>query len=104
MINKQETQNSFPQFNEIGSTFSFNVVKRNHEHIDTDLSDNKYNYYTTHINKPDNLPFSKHQVTNKISTSKYTWYNAVPLILFEQFSKYINLYFLIIAMLQVFIF
>jgi len=70
--------------------------------MDTDLSYNKNNYYTVYINKPNLFPLSKQQDTNKISTSKYTWYNVIPLILFEQFSKYINLYFLAIAMFQVF--
>ena len=37
---------------------------------------------------------------NKISTSKYTWYNMLPNIIIEQFSKMANLYFLIIAILQ----
>jgi phospholipid-transporting ATPase len=38
--------------------------------------------------------------SNKISTSKYTWLNCIPKILFEQFSKMANLYFLIIAIMQ----
>lgn len=37
---------------------------------------------------------------NKISTSKYTWYNCIPKILFEQFTKVANIYFLIIAIMQ----
>ena len=39
---------------------------------------------------------------NKISTSKYTWYNCIPKILVEQFSKMSNIYFLIIAVMQCF--
>ena len=38
--------------------------------------------------------------TNRISTSKYTKLNAIPKILLEQFSKMANVYFLIIALLQ----
>ena len=38
---------------------------------------------------------------NSISTSKYRWYNCVPYILIEQFSKMANIYFLIIAVMQV---
>ena len=34
---------------------------------------------------------------NAISTSKYTTFNFLPKILFEQFSKVVNIYFLIIA-------
>lgn len=37
---------------------------------------------------------------NSIETSKYNWYNCVPKILIEQFSKMANIYFLIIAILQ----
>ena len=39
---------------------------------------------------------------NSISTSKYTYFNFLPKILFEQFSKIANIYFLIIAFFQVF--
>ena len=39
---------------------------------------------------------------NSISTSKYTYWNAIPKILFEQFSKMANIYFLIIAFFQIF--
>ena len=39
---------------------------------------------------------------NYISTSKYTWYNFIPKILYEQFSKMSNIYFVIIAILQCF--
>ena len=41
-------------------------------------------------------------LTNSISTSKYTIYNVIPKILFEQFSKISNIYFLIIAFLEIF--
>lgn len=37
---------------------------------------------------------------NKIVTSKYTFYNFLPKILFEQFQKKSNIYFLIIAIMQ----
>ena len=39
---------------------------------------------------------------NSISTSKYTVYNAIPKILFEQFTKMANIYFLIIAFFQMY--
>ena len=38
--------------------------------------------------------------TNGISTSKYKFYNFLPKILMEQFSRICNIYFLIIAILQ----
>ena len=37
---------------------------------------------------------------NAISTSKYTTFDFLPKILFEQFSKVVNIYFLIIAFFQ----
>ena len=42
------------------------------------------------------------KLKNFISTSKYTWYNFIPKILYEQFSKMSNIYFIIIAVLQCF--
>ena len=45
---------------------------------------------------------SKSIPSNAISTSKYTFYNVLPKILFEQFSKIANVYFLVIAFFQVF--
>ena len=58
--------------------------------------------YNIEINFTKNKLNEKNQITqtNKISTSKYTKYNAIPKILFEQFSKMANIYFLIIAFLQ----
>ena len=38
--------------------------------------------------------------SNKITTSKYQWYNFYPKILMEQFSNIANVYFLIISILQ----
>jgi phospholipid-transporting ATPase len=48
-------------------------------------------------------PFAKNKIlpeNNKISTSKYTWINCAPKIILEQFSKMANVYFLIIAFMQ----
>ena len=42
------------------------------------------------------------KLKNYITTSKYTWYNFMPKILYEQFSKMSNIYFIIIAILQCF--
>jgi phospholipid-transporting ATPase len=39
-------------------------------------------------------------LSNEICTSKYTIYNAVPKILYEQFQQVSNIYFLILAILQ----
>ena len=38
--------------------------------------------------------------SNKITTTKYKWYNFFPKILMEQFSSMANVYFLIISILQ----
>ena len=42
------------------------------------------------------------KIKNYITTSKYTWYNFIPKILYEQFTKMSNIYFIIIAILQCF--
>ncbi len=60
---------------------------------------NKRKYITENLK---NRKFSKNIPKNSISTSKYTYYNALPKILFEQFSKIANIYFLIIAFFQIF--
>lgn len=39
--------------------------------------------------------------TNMIITSKYTWINFLPKMLFEQFSKKIYLYFIVISCIEV---
>ena len=49
-----------------------------------------------------NKKYSESIPRNSISTSKYTFFNALPKILFEQFSKIANIYFLIIAFFQIF--
>ena len=49
-----------------------------------------------------NQTLNNQEKSNKISTSKYTFYNAIPKILIEQFSKITNIYFLIIAIFQMF--
>ena len=56
--------------------------------------------YTIFINQLLNKNYQ--EKSNKISTSKYTFYNAIPKILIEQFSKIANIYFLIIAIFQMF--
>lgn len=46
-----------------------------------------------------NAPFKF--AKNKVSTAKYQWWNFLPKNLMEQFMRAANIYFLIIAMLQV---
>ena len=57
------------------------------------------NYHYKINNKKVKVP---KKLKNYISTSKYTWYNFAPKILYEQFSKMSNIYFVIIAILQCF--
>jgi len=38
--------------------------------------------------------------TNKLTNTKYTWYNFVPIVLFNQFKFFFNLFFLIVALSQ----
>ena len=58
---------------------------------------NKYHHKIN--NKKVKIP---QKLKNYITTSKYTWYNFVPKILYEQFTKMSNIYFIIIAVLQCF--
>lgn len=38
---------------------------------------------------------------NGVTTAKYQWYSFLPKFLYEQFSKYANVFFLFIAVIQV---
>ena len=60
--------------------------------------------YIINVNKSNKQKHSKNgqMLSNEISTSKYNWYNCVPKILYEQFSKINNIYFLFLAILQVY--
>ena len=71
------------------------------------MKNNMQNEYIIDINKYHRKINGKKmkipkKLKNFISTSKYTWYNFVPKILYEQFSKMSNIYFIIIAILQCF--
>jgi hypothetical protein len=83
------------------STNSKSLINKDNQarDIENQLNNNnpiqRNSEYTVHINEPTEFE------TNKISTSKYTWYNVFPKILIEQFSKMANVYFLIIAIMQV---
>ena len=55
------------------------------------------NIYPVFIN---NRLLNDKQENNKTNTSKYRWFNFLAKILMEQFSRLVNVYFLIIAVLQ----
>jgi len=56
--------------------------------------------YQVKINHPKEIN-ALDMETNCISTSKYTYLTCIPKILMEQFSKMANIYFLLIAFMQV---
>jgi phospholipid-transporting ATPase len=68
--------------------------------LDEDNKD-ETNRYTINVNS--NTQYfikNEKQLTNRICTSKYNPLNAFPKIIWEQFSKSSNIYFLILAILQ----
>ena len=74
-----------------------NVSNENELRQEYKIEINKFHY------KVNNLKVKiPNKLKNYISTSKYTWYNFCPKILYEQFSKMSNIYFIIIAILQCF--
>ena len=77
--------------NAIKDNKSFNYIVHISKNKKNDINDNKLLNSAKELNP-----------SNSISTSKYTYYNFIPKILFEQFSKIANIYFLIIAFFQVF--
>ena len=70
----------------------------NNENKKSNDSNDHNNYYVVFMNN--NLLNDNSTETNKISTSKYEWFNFFPKMLMEQFSRMANAYFLIIAVLQ----
>ena len=89
--NKHNKNNKAKDLGNKNGTKSFNYI------VNIDFSKRKY--------ISDNIKGKKYYESipkNSISTSKYTFYNALPKILIEQFSKIANIYFLIIAFFQVF--
>ncbi len=57
---------------------------------------NSTTYALRATQKAEELKYS----TNVVVTSKYKWWNFLPINMFEQFKKVANFYFLIIAILQ----
>ena len=74
-----------------------NISNENELREEYKIEINKYHHKIN--NKKVKIP---KKLKNYISTSKYTWYNFIPKILYEQFSKMSNIYFIIIAVLQCF--
>jgi hypothetical protein len=57
-------------------------------------------FYTAHLNEPVKNSELKYK-SNAVSTTKYNLITFLPKNLFEQFQRIANLYFLVIAILQV---
>ena len=100
---KQKLKNSISSINNHKSLIENDDPKIIHYSNENELRQeykieiNKYHHKIN--NKKVKIPKKS---KNYISTSKYTWYNFVPKILYEQFSKMSNIYFVIIAVLQCF--
>ena len=107
MQNKNNDQNVFSTENQ--KEININEIK-NDNIINISSQNNQKSFqkdYIIDINKPylDKKGRRKKvpkYYKNYISTSKYTWYNFIPKILYEQFSKMSNIYFVVIAIMQCF--
>jgi phospholipid-transporting ATPase len=78
-----------------------NKVKDNNYDHNKNIHDPKFSSYTVSVNtKSQQYIKNDKLLTNNICTSKYNKYNAFPKIAWEQFSKSSNIYFLIMAILQ----
>ena len=116
-IIKKESEDVVSQFEPISkknhnNNFKNNNLNRHNNNLDNNQNiflpkNNINNDYVVEVNKYHRkkngrkVKISK-KLKNFISTSKYTWYNFIPKILYEQFSKMSNIYFIIIAILQCF--
>jgi phospholipid-transporting ATPase len=90
--------------NEFNEKLITRVVKETKEpsgEYSKSIHDPKFSSYTVNINSKIQQYIKNDKLhTNKICTSKYNMYNVFPKILWEQFSKSSNVYFLIMAVLQ----
>ena len=78
------------------------IINNNTTHNSFTVNDNNEKYVVNcscNFNNSNNNN-NQRKMNNKISTSKYKWYNCIPKIIVEQFSKMSNVYFLIIAIFQ----
>jgi phospholipid-transporting ATPase len=78
-------------------------VNKEKSHIDRNktIHDPKYSNYTLNVNTRVQQYIKNEKLhSNKICTSKYNKFNFFPKILWEQFSKTSNIYFLFMAILQ----
>ena len=80
------------------------LSEENHKKIHQNMVNLK-NKLIININESNKLRLARNKelTTNRIETSKYNLINFIPKILYEQFSKVGNLYFLFLAILQVII-
>ena len=103
---KQE-KHQIPDFEEFSLKFKPKMKLKNKHNNNNNIKSKIKADYEIEVNKYHNRKKGKKvkipkKLKNFISTSKYTWYNFVPKILYEQFSKMSNIYFIIIAVLQCF--
>jgi len=63
-------------------------------------SSNQEGIRIIHLNNPERNAQEKY-LHNRISTSKYNYFTFLPKFLYEQFSKYANIFFLFTACIQV---
>ena len=104
--NEPKTQNQVT-FEEFSLKFKPKIRLPNQQSTKKKLIRKVQTDYVVEVNKYHSKKKGKkvkisNKINNFISTSKYTWYNFVPKILYEQFSKMSNIYFIIIAVLQCF--
>ena len=96
LINKSKKNDSTDfSINEINLN---NIENNNNGQLNNNLK-NQSNLYI--VNTKLNVQnLDKKFLSNEICTSKYTYYNAFPKILYEQFHQISNIYFLFLAILQ----
>ena len=81
------------------------TISSNHSNLDNKSKNSRQkkpqeNYYIQINNSNSHLKENENQYSNRIESSKYTWFNMIPKILLEQFSNVGNIYFLILAIIQ----
>ncbi|PVV02843.1 hypothetical protein BB560_002693, partial [Smittium megazygosporum] len=78
----------------------FSKFKRNKDEDKPPQFETREVYFNRHVEPTKQETHTIGYVTNRISTSQYTFYNFIPLNLYRQFKRAANLYFLLMTTVQ----
>ena len=98
---KEQDSNKSPISSNLLDKYSSNLSDNTKRTSKKNKSKSSNESYKISINSNNNHIKDKNKLySNRIESSKYTWFNIIPKILLEQFSNVGNVYFLVLAIIQ----